>query len=374
MSAIPFLDVRAMVDEIRDDVQGAWTRLLEDGDFVRGGAVSQFEREWADYCGTAHAIGVANGTDALWLTVHALGLGASDEVIVPANTFVATVEAVLHAGARPVFADVDPDTLLLTADTVRAAMTPNTRAVMAVHLYGQLPDMDALLAVTRGSGLLLIEDAAQAHGATWRGGRAGSFGVAGCFSFYPGKNLGAFGDGGAIVTSDDELAETLRTLTDHGRRPGTRHEHAMVGFNSRLDTIQAAVLSAKLARLDSWNRRRRSYVHLYRELLVDSGARMVADLDGGEPVHHLAVVQVPDRERVRKALAAQDIGSGVHYPVPCHLMTPYEQYARGALPVAEAAADRILSLPLSPHMSTDDVVAVCDVVRAETDPPDRSDG
>jgi dTDP-4-amino-4,6-dideoxygalactose transaminase len=295
-------------------------------------------------------------------------------VIVPTNTFVATAEAVLHAGARPVFADVDPDTLLLTPETMAAAITSRTRAVIAVHLFGQLPDMDGLLALAQRSGIALVEDAAQAHGARWRGRRAGSFGIAGCFSFYPGKNLGAFGDGGAIVTSDDRLATALRTMSDHGRVPGTRHRHDIVGFNSRLDTLQAAVLSAKLTRLDDWNRRRRIFVGLYRELLAGSGVRMVTELPGGEPVYHLAVAEVPNRAEVQAALAAQDIGSGIHYPTPCHLLPPYRSFARRSLPVAEAAADRIVSLPLSPHMHADDVRAVCDVLRAVVPVPEHAHG
>jgi dTDP-4-amino-4,6-dideoxygalactose transaminase len=362
--SVPFLDVGAMVADIRDDVNQAWQRLLDSGDFVRGEAVGRFEAQWAAYCGTKHAIGVANGTDALWLTLRALGVEPGDEVIVPTNTFVATAEAVVHAGARPVFADVDADTLLMTADTMAAAITARTRVVIAVHLFGQLPDMDAIMDLAQRNGIAVVEDAAQAHGAKWQGRRAGSFGVAACFSFYPGKNLGAFGDGGAIVTSDDVLADTLRCLTDHGRTPGTRNDHALIGFNSRLDTLQAAVLSAKLPHLDEWNRRRRAMARLYRELLDGSGARMVSELDGGEPVYHLAVAEVPDREQVRAALAAENIGSGVHYPRPCHMLVPYQRFRRGALPVAEAAAERIVSLPLSPHMSADDVVSVCGVLRS----------
>jgi dTDP-4-amino-4,6-dideoxygalactose transaminase len=362
--SVPFLDLRAMTAAVRTEADSAWQRLLDDCDFVRGEAVSQFEQEWAAYCGTAHAIGVANGTDALWLTLRALGIGDGAEVIVPTNTFVATAEAVVHAGARPVFADVDPDTLLVSVASIAAAITPRTRAVIVVHLFGQLPDMDAILELASAAGIQVIEDAAQAHGARWRTRRSGSFGVASSFSFYPGKNLGAFGDAGAIVTSDDDVAEALRTLSDHGRVPGTRHDHAYIGFNSRMDTIQAAVLSAKLPRLDGWNQRRRAFVRQYREMLDDSGVRMVGQLEGSEPVYHLAVAEVPDREAVRAALAEQEIGTGVHYPQPCHLMPAYAEYARGRLPVAEAAAGRILSLPLSPHMSTDDVAVVCDALRS----------
>jgi dTDP-4-amino-4,6-dideoxygalactose transaminase len=361
---VPFLDVRAIVAEVREQVDAAWRDVLDQGDFVRGAAVTRFEQQWAAYCGVKHAIGVANGTDALWLTLRALGVRPGDEVIVPTNTFVATVEAVVHAGARPVFVDVDPDTLLMTADSVATGLSPRTRVVIAVHLFGQLPDLDAIMSVARRAGVAVVEDAAQAHGGRWRGARAGSFGIAGCFSFYPGKNLGAFGDGGAIVTSDDALAQTLRTLTDHGRVPGTRNTHELIGFNSRLDTLQAAVLSVKLPHLDEWNRRRRAFVRQYRELLDGSGVRMVAEVEGGEPVYHLAVAEVPDRERVREALAAEGIGSGVHYPQPCHQMAPYAAFAQTSLPVAEAAAARIVSLPLSPHMHADDVVSVCDVLRS----------
>jgi dTDP-4-amino-4,6-dideoxygalactose transaminase len=239
---VPFLDVRAMVAEVREQADEAWRDLLDEGDFVRGAAVTRFEQQWATYCGVKHAIGVANGTDALWLTLRALGVREDDEVIV--------------------------------ADTVADAITPRTRAVIVVHLFGQLPDMDAIIDLAHRTGVAVVEDAAQAHGARWRGARAGSFGIAGCFSFYPGKNLGAFGDGGAIVTSDDALAQTIRTLSDHGRMPASRHDHGLVGFNSRLDTLQAAVLSAKLPHLDDWNRRRRAFVGQYRELLEGAhGAR-----------------------------------------------------------------------------------------------------
>jgi dTDP-4-amino-4,6-dideoxygalactose transaminase len=371
---VPFLDVAAMVREVRSEADAAWTALLDSGDFVRGHAVSRFEEEWADYCGTTHAIGVGNGTDALWLTLRALGLGPGDEVVIPTNTFVATVEAVVHTGADPVFADVEPDTLLMSSRTLAAAITPRTRAVVVVHLYGQMPDMDDLLDFAQRADVMVVEDAAQAHGARWRGARAGSFGVAGCFSFYPGKNLGAFGDAGAVVTSDDRLAATIRSLSDHGRIPGARNDHARIGFNSRMDTLQAAVLSAKLRRLDEWNRRRRSYVSLYRALLEGSEARMVTELEGGEPVYHLAVAEVPDRDGVISRLAAEGIGTGVHYPKPCHLIAPYANGRRVDLPVAEAAADRIVSLPLSPHMDMDDVVAVCDVLRSVVPVPETLHG
>jgi dTDP-4-amino-4,6-dideoxygalactose transaminase len=267
---------------------------------------------------------------------------------------VATVEAVVLAGARPRFADVDPRTLLLTAAAVRAVATSSARAVIPVHLYGQTPDMNAMLECARGLGLILIEDAAQAQGATWSGRRAGGFGVAGCFSFYPGKNLGAFGDAGAVVTSDPMLAERLRCMRDHGRSE-SHHRHVVLGTNSRLDALQALVLTAKLSRLDEWNHARRELMAQYRLLIDPDVARPVAAEAGGEGIHHLAVVRVRERERVRHELAAVGVGTGIHYPTPCHLMAPYAEYADGPLPVAEAAAAEVMSLPMYPQLDPDDV-------------------
>ncbi len=251
-AAVPFFDLGGMTQEVRSDVDAAWSTLLGTGHFVGGAEVDRFEEEWARYCGTAHAIGVANGTDALTLTLRALAIGAGDEVVVPANTFIATAEAVVLAGATPRFADVDPDTLLLTADGLAAAITSRTSAVIAVHLYGQTADMDAISVTAERAGLAVLEDAAQAHGASWWGRPAGSLGRAGCFSFYPGKNLGAFGDAGAVVTDDADLTERLRSLRNHGRVSGSHYRHGDIGTNSRLDSVQAAVLSAKLPRLDAW--------------------------------------------------------------------------------------------------------------------------
>lgn len=354
-SGVRFLDLRGVTDAVAEDVRAGWSALLESGAFIGGDVVTAFERELAAFCGTAYAVGVANGTDALHLTLRALGIGTGDSVIVPANTFVATVEAVVLSGATPRFADVDPDTLLLTSDSIAAARVPSTKAVIAVHLYGQMADMDAISEYAESEGLHLIEDAAQAQGATFGGRRAGSYGVAGCFSFYPGKNLGAFGDAGAVVTSDPVLDDRLRSLRDHGRSAGTHHDHVVVGTNSRLDAVQAVVLSAKLRHLQAWNRARRDLMELYRELLDPDRATLVAEQDGGRGVHHLAVVRVADRESVRRQLDERAISTGIHYPVPCHLMGPYRGYADGALPAAERAADEVLSLPMYPHLESDDV-------------------
>jgi dTDP-4-amino-4,6-dideoxygalactose transaminase len=356
--SVPFLDLAKVTGEVEDEVLGAWKLLLDDSRFIGGEAVTAFEEAFARYCGTGHAIGVANGTDALHLTLRALGIGRGDEVVVPANTFVATAEAVLLAGARPRFADVDPGTLLITAESLEAVVTPATRAVMVVHLYGQTPDMDAIRACADRLGIAVVEDAAQAQGATWGGHRAGSLGVAGCFSFYPGKNLGAFGDAGAVVTSDPDVAERLRSMRDHGRTGGGHYEHGLLGMNSRLDALQAAVLDAKLRRLDDWNRSRRELAACYRELLDPDLARPVSGQPGGEGIHHLMVVRVQDRERLRRDLAEAGVATGVHYPTPCHRMAPYAPFADRDLPVAEAAAAEVLSLPMYPHLDPDDVAYV----------------
>lgn len=361
---IPFLDVAAMTREVHGSVELAWRRVLASSRFIGGEAVEQFETQWASYCQVPHAIGVANGTDALQLTLTALGIGPGDEVILPTNTFVATAEAVVLAGATPRFADVCPDTLLLTASCLEAAITSRTRAVIVVHLYGQMPGMDALCRVADKAGLAVIEDAAQAHGATWQGRRAGSFGVAGCFSFYPGKNLGAFGDAGAVVTADAILAGRIKVLRDHGRAAGSHYRHELVGTNSRLDALQAAVLTVKLARLDAWNEARRSVAARYHAALASCPARPVAEVPGTRGVYHLAVVRVPDRARVQRQLAAMGVQTQIHYPIPCHRQAPYQRFADRPLPAAERSADEVLSLPMFPHLTDGQVAQVCDAVQA----------
>src|SRR6266536_1006599 len=295
---VPFLDMGAMTRDVRATVTQMWSEILDSGRFVGGEIVERFEAEFATYCGCAATVGVANGTDAIHLTLRALGIGAGDEVVVPANSFVATAEAVALAGATPRLVDVDPETLLVTPDTIAPAINARTAAIIVVHLYGNVPAMDAIVDLARTRQLALIEDAAQAHGSTWRGARTGSLGVAGCFSFFPGKNLGAFGDGGAVVTDAAPLASRIQSLRNHGRLPGASHVHAAVGTNSRLDALQAAVLSAKLPRLDEWNRARRSAVAAYRRLL-DPAIRTVRIDDDVESSFHQHVVRVPDRDLVR---------------------------------------------------------------------------
>ncbi len=358
---IPFLDLAGLHGELREPLDLAWRSVLTHGRFVGGPEVTEFETAFADYCEVGHCAAVGNGTDALELALTALGIGEGDEVIVPTNTFVATVEAICTVGATPRFVDVLPDTLLLDPEATAAAVGPRTAAIIAVHLFGQMADVVALSAIAERHGLLLIEDAAQAHGAAYAGRRAGSWGAVGTFSFYPGKNLGALGDGGAVVSDDGELIGRIRSLADHGRSRADRHAHVVVGRNSRLDTLQAAVLMAKLPGLDEANKSRVAVVERYRAGLP-SWCVPVADDPNARPVFHLAVVQVPERSTVTRALDAAGIGWGIHYPVPCHRQPAFAGYADGPLPVAEAAATRILSLPVFPTLGPEGADRVCEVL------------
>jgi dTDP-4-amino-4,6-dideoxygalactose transaminase len=361
-TSIPFLDVVGITGLLAEELQLAWKSVLTHGQFVAGPEVDAFEAEFADFCGTTSCVGVGNGTDALELIFMALGIGPGDEVILPANTFVATAEAVCRVGARPRFVDVLPDTLEIDPDAVAAEIRAATAAVMAVHLFGQPADMGRLLQVTRRHDLALIEDAAQAHGARFGGRRAGSLGVAAAFSFYPGKNLGALGDGGAVVSDDASLAARVRSLANHGRSATGRHTHDLRGRNSRLDTLQAAVLSAKLRHLEAHNARRRALMTCYRSWLPGECIPL-AQHPEAEPVHHLAVVQVPERAAAIAALDAAGIGWGLHYPVPCHRQGAFDDYADDVLPVTERAAERILSLPMSPTLTPAHVERVCTVLQ-----------
>lgn len=362
VSTVPLMDLSGMNSEVDDVVEQGWKIVRDTRRFIGGPLVDRFEQDWAAYCGTKHCVGVANGTDALELVLRALQIDAGAEVILPANTFTATAEAVVMAGAVPRFADVDSKTLLLTPETIRAALTDRTAAIITVHLYGHMPDMQGILDLASTSGVAVIEDAAQAHGSTWREQKAGSFGVAGCFSFYPGKNLGAYGDGGAVVTDDDTLAEKIRSISNHGRSSTSKYAHSWVGRNSRLDAVQAVVLSAKLSRLDGWNRARREAVAVYSELLIDSGVSLVEATGDAISAYHLNVVRVDDRARVQAELSDRGIQTDVHYPTPLHLMDFYGGKS-GALPAAEQAADEVLSLPLFPNISSEQIETVCSHLR-----------
>jgi len=361
LESVPFLDLVSVNGVHQHDYEIAWKTVLQHQCFVGGPEVEEFETSFADYCDVTSCVGVANGTDALELILAGLGIGPGDEVIVPANTFIATAEAVCAVGAHPRFVDVLSDTLLIDPDAVAAAVTPDTAAVIAVHLFGQMADLDALIPVAKRHGLAVIEDASQAHGAQLRGRRAGSVGAAAAFSFYPGKNLGALGDGGAVVTRDVDLAARIRGRANHGRAAVDRQRHDQRGCNSRLDTLQAAMLTRKLVGLDSANCARRRAMERYRRQLP-TWCQPVTTLPDGESVHHLAVVQVEDREAVTAELTRAGIGWGVHYPIPCHLQPAYQDFIE-SLPIAENAAKRILSLPIYPTITDSQIDRVCEALR-----------
>ena len=349
--AIPLVDLQAAHLEVAEEISGGFRRILASGAFIKGPEVAAFEREYAAFCGIAHCVGVANGTDAIELALRAIGVQAGAEVILPANTFVATAEAIVRAGARPAFADIDPDHLLLDPVSAAKAVSTDTAAMVPVHLYGQLAPMDAL-ATAAGSGAAIVEDAAQAQGATQGGKPPGSFGLAAGTSFYPGKNLGAYGDAGAVMTDSADLAQRVRLLGDHGSE--RKYEHVQLGFNSRMDALQAVVLRAKLHRLEEWNERRRQAAARYDDLL--SGIDEVIlprTAHGNVHVWHLYVIQVPRRDHVVQVLNEMGVRAAIHYPVAVHLQPPFRGYGYGPgdFPVAEAAADHIVSLPLYPHIT-----------------------
>jgi dTDP-4-amino-4,6-dideoxygalactose transaminase len=352
---VPFVDLQVQYRTLAGELDAAVRGVCERADFVLGEEVRQFESEFAAYVGVPHAVGVGSGLDALALALRAYGIGPGDEVITTANTFIATVLAILAVGARPVLVDVDPVTYNMSPAALLAAITSRTRAVMPVHLYGQPADMDPILAAARRHNLVVIEDAAQAHGAIYRGRPAGSFGHAAAFSFYPGKNLGAYGDGGMVVTPDPGVAEKVRYLRNYGQR--VKYHHVVVGTNSRLDTVQAAILRVKLRYLDRWNAARRAHAAAYDAGLASLPVVRPRVADGVEHVFHLYVIQVDDRDRVQAALAEKGISTGIHYPIPVHLQQAVAElgYREGQFPVTEAAAKRILSLPMYPELLPDQI-------------------
>ncbi|MFL6127507.1 MAG: DegT/DnrJ/EryC1/StrS family aminotransferase [Mycobacteriales bacterium] len=366
MVSVPLVDLRAQHGEIADEVAAGFAQVLAETAFIQGKAVTSFEEEYARFIGVGHCVGVANGTDALELVLRALDIGRGDEVVLPANTFVATAEAVVRAGATPVLVDVDPDHLLLDAEQALAATGPRTRAILPVHLYGQVAPVELLGPAVEG-GVHLVEDAAQAQGARRHGRAAGALGTAAGTSYYPGKNLGAYGDAGAVTTDDAGLARRVRRIANHGSE--ARYQHTEFGVNSRLDTLQAVVLSAKLARLAEWNAARRAAADRYAELLADApGVRLPGPMAGNEHVWHLYVVRVADRDRVLDALHRAGVGAAVHYPTPVHLHRAFEDLGlrRGAFPISEQAAGQILSLPIGPHLSAGQQEQVAAALRAAT--------
>ncbi|MBM4118098.1 DegT/DnrJ/EryC1/StrS family aminotransferase [bacterium] len=361
---VPFLDLRVQYQQLQAELLPELTGIMERGAFIGGPALRDFEAAFAAYCGAAHAVGVANGTDALELACRAAGLGPGDEVITAANTFVATVEAIVLAGATPVLVDMDPSSYHLDIAQVEAAITPRTRALMPVHLYGDPVDMDPLLAIAARHGLVVIEDAAQAHGARYKGRRCGSLAPLAGFSFYPGKNLGAYGDGGAVLAASAAHAQAVREIGDHGSP--RKYHHARLGTNSRLDALQAAVLRVKLAHLDAWNAARRRVAAAYRERLSGVGdLRLPVERPGHEPVYHLFVIRSARIPAIAASLQAGEIGFGYHYPQPVHRQPAFEHLGRaGRFPEAERGAAEILSLPMYAELSEAMVERVCAAVRA----------
>jgi len=349
---IPLVDLAAQHAEIADELHDGLARLFDTKDFISGKAVEEFEGSYRDSMGVPHCIGVGSGTDALELALRAVGVSAGDEVVLPANTFVATAGAVMRAGARVVLADVDDEYLLLEPASAISAVTARTKAIVPVHLYGQLVPLEELLEFAAGAQIPIVEDAAQAQGALRYGRPAGTWGQSAGTSFYPGKNLGAYGDAGAVLTTDATVARRVGLMRDHGSEQKYRHE--TVGWNSRLDTVQAIVLNAKLRRLQTWNEARRQAAERYTRLLSGvTGVRVPATADGNVHVWHLYVVRLQERDRVLAALRAAGIGASIHYPTPIHLTEAYRflNYPAGSFPVAEAAAGEILSLPLFPHIT-----------------------
>lgn len=360
---VPFLDLQAPYAELRDEMDAAYRRAMESGWYILGRESAAFEEEFAAYCGVRHCIGVGNGLDALHLILRAMGVGAGDEVIVPSNTFIATWLAVSYAGATPVPVEPDAKTYNLDPSRIEDAITPRTRAIIPVHLYGQPADMDAINQIAAPYGIKVVEDAAQAHGARYKGRRAGSLGHAAAFSFYPGKNLGALGDGGAVTTDDRELAEKIRLLRNYGST--VKYFHEEKGVNSRLDELQAALLRVKLSKLDEWNERRKVLAERYLQTLEGTpGLALPFVPEYAQPVWHLFVVRHPRRDELQKHLTDAGIGTLVHYPVPPHRQEAYRElnHAEGSFPVAERIAREILSLPMGPHLSMEEADAVISAI------------
>ena len=359
---IPYLDLKAQYHSIKTEIDAAVMRVLESTQYILGEEVAAFEREFAGYCQASQAIGVNSGTSALHLALLAAGIGPGDEVITVPFTFVATVSAICYTGATPVFADIEPDYFTMDPSKIEAAITPKTKAIMPVHLYGQPADMDPIMEIARRRGLTVIEDAAQAHGSDYHGRRCGSIAEIAGFSFYPGKNLGAYGEGGAITTTRADVAATCRTLRDWGQEK--RYEHRLKGFNYRMDGIQGAILRVKLRHLEAWTERRRQVAEWYAAALDPDSVRLPKARPGCRHVYHVYAVRTDDRENLRDVLGKQGIQTGVHYSIPVHLQPAHADlgYHAGDFPVAEQVAREVLSLPMFPEMTREQVQAVAEAV------------
>lgn len=359
---IPFLDLKSPYLELEDELDAAYHRVMESGWYILGKEVEAFESEFADYCEARHCIGVGNGLEALHLILRAMDIGAGDEVIVPSNTYIATWLAVSYAGATPVPVEPDSQTYNIDPALIEAAITPRTKAILVVHLYGQPADMDPIMVLAELHNLKVIEDVAQAHGSRYKGRRAGSLGHAAGFSFYPGKNLGALGDGGAVTTNDPDLAERIKVLRNYGSK--VKYHNDVKGYNSRLDELQAALLRVKLKYLDEWNGRRSAVAKLYDEVLVGTGLVLPFAPDWAQPVWHLYVLLCKDRSKVQQRLDKNGIGTMIHYPIPPHLQPAYRELnlCADTFPIAESISQQILSLPMGPHITEEEVKTVAAVL------------
>lgn len=372
---VPFVDLKAQYQTIASQVDEAMRRVAADADFVLGKDVEMFEREFADFCEAEYAIGLDSGTSALEIALRAHGIGEGSEVITVSHTFYATVAAISYTGARPVLVDVDRDTYNIDTGKIEAAITDRTKAVVPVHLYGQSADLDPLLEIARKHNLIVIEDACQSHGARYKGKRVGALGDAGCFSFYPGKNLGAYGDAGMVVTNNKATADRIRLLRNYGQPQ--KYQHVIMGYNRRLDSLQAAVLRVKLQYLDEWNASRQRAARLYDELLEDTkGIRTPYVAEESSHAYHLYVVQHSERDRLMGYLREQGVATGLHYPTPVHLQPCYEDLGlrSGALPITEALASRVISLPMFAEITAEQIRYVCDHVKTFVSlrsPPER---
>jgi dTDP-4-amino-4,6-dideoxygalactose transaminase len=361
---VPFLDLKIQYQEIEQEVLPMMTDAMENASFIGGPQVSGFEEEFANFCDSKFCVGVGSGTDALRFALMAVGVGSGDEVITVPNTFIATTEAISQVGATPVFVDIYSDTYNIDVSLIEDKITENTKAIIPVHLYGQPADMDPILEVAKRHNLAVIEDACQAHGALYENKKAGSMGVAGCFSFYPGKNLGAFGEAGAIVTQDDEIADKIRMIRDHGQEK--KYFHQIEGYNGRLDSIQAGVLRIKLKRLENWNRSRMENAAYYNELLSEiPGVTIPVEADFAVSVYHLYVILVNNRSELQQFLNEKGIATGLHYPMPLHLQKAYHYlgYSKKDFPVTEDVADRLLSLPMYPQLSKKQIEYVVGAIK-----------
>jgi len=349
---VPYLDLQAQYQGIKPEIDAAIARVLESCQFILGPEVAAFEKEFAEYCGAEECVALNSGTSALHLALLAASIGPGDEVITVPFTFVASVAAILYANARPVLVDIDPRSFTMDPGAIEAAITPRTKAILPVHLYGQTADMDAIMEIARKRGLVVIEDAAQAHGAKYKGRSAGSIGDIACFSFYPGKNLGAYGEGGAITTNNPQYAGTIRMLRDWGQ--DHKYHHQLRGYNYRMDAFQGAILRVKLRHLERWTEARRAIVRRYNELLAECDVQTPVEMPWGRHVYHVYTIRTEDRDGLHAALASDGIQTGIHYPIPVHLQPAYADlgYGPGAFPNAEKTAAEVLSLPLYPELSS----------------------